>query len=169
MRVVFLDFDGVLNSNRYLNQNPPSRNPYGGSGGAPSFHFSEDRIDPEAIQRLNTLVGTTGAHVVISSTWRTMFDLDQIRTMLANRGFRYPGKVIGTTPDLVDSRGEEIQAWLDQHQEAVRIGEPELESFVILDDDSDMGDLRANFVNTNARFGLSDDDVQRAIRILKMG
>jgi hypothetical protein len=61
-----------------------------------------------------------------------------------------------------EARGQEIQAWLDG---APRYG-IEVESFVILDDDSDMVHLADRLVKTSFETGLLDEHVDRAIAML---
>ena len=59
-------------------------------------------------------------------------------------------------------RGEEIQVWMDKESE-----KNEIESFVILDDDSDMLlEQTNNFIHIDGQVGLTDRDVFTAIEIL---
>ena len=59
-------------------------------------------------------------------------------------------------------RGEEIQVWMDKESE-----KNEIESFVILDDDSDMlPEQMGNFIHVDGQVGLVDKDVFKAIEIL---
>jgi hypothetical protein len=107
MKVVFLDFDGVLNSSRWFAKGTP-------------FTHPEDHLDPEAVQLLNELE----ADVVVSSAWRYGYRRIQLSEFLRNRGFT--GKVIDTTPRLPGrERFEEIDAWLKGK---------DVTSFVVLDD-----------------------------------
>jgi hypothetical protein len=82
------------------------------------------------------------------------------------------GKLVGMTPDLchqkgshliveAKERGHEIQAWLDTQNSNV-------ESFVILDDDSDMAHLLSKLVQTKFEFGLTERDATRAITLLEI-
>lgn len=159
MKVIFLDFDGVLNVI------PQGHDYYGGI-----FH-------PEFVENLKRLLDETDAKLVISSSWRHM-GLERLNMMWSHRG--YPGEIIGITPDLwrrVEDeeyhermqRGDEIEAWLNQH--------PEVENYVILDDDTDMlKSQRGNFVQTSNNinhpdcidigYGLTKECTNRAIRIL---
>jgi hypothetical protein len=120
MKVIFLDFDGVLNS-------------------AASFSM-EERIpkDQRTFPVMESLCRVCAsnfqiildevpdAKVVISSTWREHFDLDWIRAKLSSYGID-SSKVIDKTPVYaVGCRGDEIQEWLDDH--------PEVTEFVIIDD-----------------------------------
>src|SRR5689334_1687229 len=104
MKVIFLDFDGVLNSLAFLRKEPGPL----------------DRLDPAAVARLSALAQRSGAKVVISSSWRLQRSLDDLRHLLRSLGFA--GEVVGRTPDLTatvrvaDSsavRSMEIRAWLE--------------------------------------------------------
>ena len=163
MRVVFLDFDGVLNSQPFLVTE--SVKGYETIGEASS-------LDPANVEHLNTIVRETGAVVVISSSWRHGRKLSDLRTMLESRGF--VGQVLGRTPDFVPSkkpgdwrtcgeRGDEIQEWLD----GASLYGIEVESFVILDDNTDMAHLKDRLVQTYMDCGLTDFYAQKAIKMLQ--
>ena len=55
-------------------------------------------------------------------------------------------------------RGWEIMDWLERHEA--------IESFVILDDWNDMEPVRNHLVLINPSLGLTEEDVQEAIKIL---
>jgi hypothetical protein len=57
-------------------------------------------------------------------------------------------------------RGEEIQQWMGANG-------VKPEDIAILDDDSDMGDLTPRLVQTTFQYGLLDEHVEWAIRLLK--
>lgn len=157
MKVVFLDFDGVLNSGDFFKRN---RGKGGGSMG------EAGALDPAAVRRLNRLLERTGAVVVVSSSWRHGRSSKRLEALLRLRGFR--GTVIDTTKDwsavptwdLVPGmeRGDEIRLWLDEH--------PDVTSYVVLDDFGDMKAVRDRFVQTDMDAGLTDADVERAIALL---
>lgn len=141
--LVFLDFDGVLNSERFYRVKP------NGVMG----------LDPEAVAILNTLIERTGAEVVVSSSWRIGDTVQGLTEKLVSVGFT--GKVIGVTPDLFSRpRGEEIQAWLDAHPATHR-------RLVVIDDDADMVHLTRRLVQTRFATGLTAEDVDRAVEILE--
>lgn len=178
-RIVFLDFDGVVNSGAWLAERgpvtdeerrlaataPPDALPdyVVGSAMERSHLHSIRSIDPGAIEHLNALVRLTDAHVVVSSTWRHGYTLNGLRWLLSARGF--VGQVIGVTPSdpRHQIRGEEIQAWLDL------LGSPLHVRFVILDDDSDMGPLTPKLVRTDRSVGLTAPDAARAAAMLLSG
>jgi hypothetical protein len=148
MKVIFLDIDGVLNAGE-------------------TMHRRE--LDTRAIAALVAIVQRSGAKIVISSTWRLHHRIDELKALLAQRGFT--GEVIGTTPrlsrrwDLGDTtagrqRAREIRAWLDEH--------PEVEAFAILDDEPDLAPLQDHQVQTDPRHGLRLEHVAEASALLEM-
>ncbi len=141
--MIFLDVDGVLTNLPFLTRRPP-------------FHIRD--VDPKNVAALNELVAWTGAKLVISSSWRVQHTLPDLRKILLDQGVE--ADIVGRTPEMPDAnRGDEIQCWL----EATRYP---IESFVILDDDSDMGSLKPYLIRTSFSNGLTSEDVRRAARIL---
>lgn len=145
MKVIFLDVDGVLNMH--------------GSGGLYTLNKARLRL-------LEEIVKETGAQIVVSSTWRnSAAHMKKLSNALGYRGM----KIIGITDRLGISkngeryyRGHEIQKYLDDH--------PEVEQFVILDDDSDMLDSQLrHFVQTDGMIGLTETLAYRAKYILNNG
>jgi hypothetical protein len=154
IRVVFLDIDGVLNSH-------DSMKFFADQGVHP-----DDRMDPKAIKLLNELTDKTDAKIVVSSTWRLPFvdsgNLQGMADLLKRNGIT--GQVIGMTPDLWAVkrdrvRGDEIQWWMDNSGN-------QIDSFVILDDDSDMSHLRDKLVKTSMSNGLQRSHILDAMIVL---
>ena len=154
MKIVFLDIDGVLNSEAHLEVNPPDK----------TLRMSDDEwwaemLDPSAIERLNYLLERTEAVVVVSSSWRWARDNEQLLRVLRSKGFT--GKIVDSTPQKNEkNRGREIKNWLDSYDGV-------LESYAILDDDGDMEPLRRRHVLTDPQVGLQDADVKKAIKLLR--
>ena len=160
MKIIFLDFDGVLNSWRFFKDSH--------ANGLLLFRPA-DQIDPKAIRWLNELITKSGAKVVVSSAWRLLHTLDELRAMLGEKGFA--GEVIDRTESLSwqmvergpivakAQRGDEIDLWVRAHAE--------VESFVILDDDSDMAMHAGRLVQTSCRKGLKQIHVEQAIALLE--
>lgn len=153
MHVVFLDIDGVLNSGKHFMDMEGEPRSHGRLG---DEQYAKYMLDPEAVARLNRIFDATKAVAVISSSWRIAHSLPAISWMLRYRGFT--GKVIGATPVSSGQRGDEIQEWLDLVP---------VESFVILDDDSDMQHLRPFLVKTSFPYGLLDEHVDLAIEVIQ--
>lgn len=160
-RFLFLDFDGVLNSEDFIKRQAEKEL-------IAQRRRPTDAIDPRAIEYLNAIIAYTGAKVVISSTWRKLYRQQQLERLLNVLGFR--GEVVGTTPRFwrdADGkrlwRGDEIQAWLlDNTTKADNA------SIVILDDDSDMVHLTPWLVQTRYEHGLTLEQAEEAIRILQL-
>lgn len=73
----------------------------------------------------------------------------------------YPERVIGCTAFLDSGcRGDEIKLWLKQVP---------VESFVILDDVDDMGNLYPHLVKTDHVMLMQEHDLKKAIAILERG
>lgn len=157
MKVIFLDIDGVLNR---------------GSG----------PLAPELVARLNTLIRTAGAVVVVHSSRRYSHTLRSLQAMLRGEGVRcrvldacsMPPHVPHLHGSLVqmsaydewcegmpsrDERAVAIQHWLDAH---------DVERFVILDDSDALGHFigRPEFIRTRSEEGLTDAHVMRAVEVL---
>lgn len=139
--VLFLDIDGVLNSERYR---------YGHELGV----LANDFIDPDAVKTLNHITRRWELKVVVSSAWRVLPELDAI---LRAKGVQ--AEIIGKTPVRAAPRGEEIALWLADHAEVT--------AYVILDDDGDMGELRDHLVQTDYRYGLRPEDIERVAAVLQ--
>lgn len=161
MKVIFLDFDGVLNSDRWLAVIGQEWTAAGQGAPIPRPRH----IDPAAVGLLNQLVDRTGAVVVVSSAWRTL-GITECRAILRQRGC--VARVVGATPLFVPRqrlserviRGREIRAWLSRRRK--------VERFVVLDDmgAAEFEGMWDSLVQTDGRKGLTQDDVERAVRIL---
>lgn len=163
MKVIFLDIDGVLNS---IESFEKTKKQY------PNSEIRYDNPHPDHIQWLNKIVDETGAKVVISSTWRSEFSTMGFWRFLTLCGFR--GEVIGKTPQLDTYRGTEIKCWLVAHQSKTKRfadsqwyrHKEEVDSFVIIDDDSDMEDMIDRLVKVDGRIGLTEKEADEAINML---
>ena len=156
MRVVFLDFDGVLNSHAYARHLGKVQDVMG--------------LDEDAVSRLSRLCERACAEVVISSSWRHGRTVHELRVLLHQAGFS--GCISGKTPDCAHKpdgglwhgalRGNEIQSWLT----LAPLYDIDVEQFVIIDDDSDMAHLADRHIKTAFETGLTDADVDRAVAML---
>lgn len=158
MKIIFLDIDGVLNHEyfyRGLSKYPRRKERY----------ISE--INRESVENLNLIIERTGASVVLSSSWRILHSIEDVQSYLNEQGFT--GKIIDKTPRLNNKcsyRGNEIILWMQENEKLVG---PyyNFNSYVILDDDSDMLYWqRKNFIHTDRTTGLTERDAKKAINIL---
>lgn len=145
MKVVFLDIDGVLNSNKEMIQ------------------FGHMWVKTKDVKHKLSPFGTwvmqrLSAHdvkIVLSSTWRLGTGPEEWKEVFdfpiydKTCSCPFPGSV----------RGDEIALWLKEH--------PGVERYVIIDDDSDMlEEQMANFVKTNGMEGLTFFDSCKVCEIL---
>ena len=165
MRVLFLDFDGVLNSMQsatfWHNKRDQSKweNEMYSSWEGTLFEYLAHEFCPIAMSNMEELMRRCpDVKIVVSSTWRLRNDVDALKKILA------PSKlisdaIIDRTDSLDGPRGNEIKAWLDKH--------PEVSQYVIVDDDSDMLESqKENFVKTSSMHGFQFGDMLWAERIL---
>ncbi|MCR4716904.1 MAG: hypothetical protein K5656_06955 [Lachnospiraceae bacterium] len=163
-KVIFLDIDGVLNTGLWYTQmdrNTP-KDKYG-------YAF-----DPNAVDNLKRIIDETGADIVISSSWKS-FGFSELEDMWQDRGL--PGRLIGITPNSVSDemllnadldhmeifsiRGMEIKEWISKNGKYVS-------HYVIIDDmDNFLPEQKSHFVKTNPDVGITTEDMERAIIILK--
>jgi len=149
MKVIFLDFDGVITI-------------------PPKWYLQADLI-----KNVKKIVDATGAKIVVSSSWRHE-NIEKTKDSIIERKRRCPRNsmlywLVDNLYDITSwfsdkkyngtGRGGEIQTWLDKH--------PEVENYVIIDDDNDMLDSQLyHFVQTNYEDGLTEVETKRAIKIL---
>lgn len=153
-KVVFLDVDGVLNSQDQITAQEGER----------SFLFGTFDFHVEKLARI---VKETDAKIVMSSTWRSFFDKDEDKGShfykhITERFNKFGLVLFDRTPirGFDGERGLEIKDWLSRH--------PEVKKFVILDDE--VSDIipyyKKEVVKTNFIHGLLDEHVKKAIKIL---
>jgi hypothetical protein len=164
MRIIFLDCDGVLNSHKFFSTSSHDDSIDG-------LDFGETQLDPQALAILDQIVEETGARIVISSSWRHIWDWQEIAEKFKNRGLQNWDVVIGETmTSSQDNRGAEVKEWLDTGRERTEVGQEAVTSWVIIDDTDEFDSTQhQNFVRTNPKVGLTVADAQKAIQILSRG
>ena len=168
-KVIFLDVDGVLNSDRTL--------------------YEDISLEDDLISNLKEIINKTGAKIILSSSWR--LSTEAIATLM-DKLDKFGLAISGMTCDSVDldwlekykfdttkkyldtkfdydenkqikithDRGAEIFKWLHDHDDC---------AYVILDDEIE--DIKPYFnesaiVKTSYKTGLTKEDVKKAIQIL---
>jgi hypothetical protein len=168
MRVVFLDFDGVLNSAQSAgfwhsrrDQAQWENNMYRDWAGTLKEYIAME-FCPIALSNVEELMRRVpDLKIVVSSSWRVGETIESLQKILS------PSKlicerIIGVTESFSKTRGDEIEKWLTEH--------PEVIDYVILDDDRDMlYSQRNNFINTSPLHGFLYGDMLQALRILGEG
>jgi len=129
MRILFLDFDGVLNDVNYLMDYDERYDFLSHNGPLDRFELCT-QLDTIKVGRLNEIVDETGCYIVLSTAWRE-YGIESCKNMLMMRGFRYPHRIIDVTPSGFDRhRIGEIILW-----RVLNDVENDLTSYVMLDDD----------------------------------
>lgn len=146
IKVLFLDCDGVLNSNSDLSVRS------GRNETIDSIYI----LDMKKVHLLQKIVEDTGCKIVLSSVWR-----------LYNEGIKtleyYGINIHDVTPQKSGPRGAEIQHWLFNSDEMV-------ERYAIIDDDSDMLPHQfVNFFQTDPDYGLTKTIAYRITHFLNEG
>lgn len=175
MKIIFLDIDGVLNSQLWYTK----RRNYNHT--EISKHYPYYEFDPDAISQLNRIVKETNAKIVISSTWRIGRTIEELQDILNNVGFE--GDVIDITISFggikgyTIPRGCEIEHWLESKNfqrinwskevQSDYIEKSGVSNYIILDDDSDMlYEQREHFIQTTNNTGLDKKIADKAIDTL---
>lgn len=144
--VIFLDFDGVLNSLR-------STLAMGGC--------NRHQFDTVAVNLVARLAREADANVVVSSAWRIGSNVPELRAILSTYSASLAARVIGMTPRGLGNRGEEIAQWLAENPNDHN------RSFVIIDDDSDMLESQLpHFVKTSHRDGFGVPEYLKGLTII---
>ena len=161
MKVIFLDIDGVLNSEKTCKEWHDKT----GKGGYGGWLDEEDVCTDENIKwgidlfsNLKKIVDETGAVIVISSTWRRHFSIKKFKEMFSVYGWDNAPIIEKTCYVVHGNRGSEVQSWMQGK---------DITSYVILDDSTDFLEEQFDyFVNTDFMVGLSEKDADLAINIL---
>lgn len=166
MKVLFLDFDGVLNSHQsavfWHNKRDQSKweNEMYTSWHGTLKEYIAQEFCPIAMSNIEEVIRRVpDLKIVVSSSWRNGETPETLKKIL------HPSKLIGdaiidTTPYFWGKpRGTEIQDWLDRH--------PQVTNYVIIDDDADMLESQKdNFIHTSELHGFQYGDIMWALRIL---
>lgn len=111
MKVIFLDIDGVLNSDEYIDKIKKL-----------NVNTIKRKVSVNKISLLKKAVDATGARVVLTSSWRYRRDGTLLKSLLSKYGI-----LADSTPFLDNKRGLEINKYLSDN--------PLVDRYVILDDE----------------------------------
>ena len=89
MKVIFLDFDGVMDTAYYGHV-------LGKEGRSGNDEFGAI-FDPNCIGYLKEIIDKTGAEIVVTSSWKSLMSLGEMLDMWEKRGL--PGELIDMTHD----------------------------------------------------------------------
>lgn len=166
-KIIFLDFDGVLNTEYYQGllqyQGKPRQDEYG------AF------FDPKAVKQLKRIIDATDADIVVESSWKYL-GLDAMKELWKVRNL--PGRIIDITPSTISDeyllnvdlddfsnkmhhcKGLEISSWLSEKGLSNT-------RYVIIDDEYVILDSQLpHFILTNPFEGITEEQANKAISIL---
>lgn len=146
MRLIFLDFDGVVV-------------PFSSEG----EKMRPAKPDPICVGSLNELTSSfLDSHLVVCSSWRNGQTIDRLIGLMRSWGIR--GSVQGATPSLGAPRWVEV---LSYWTTLVSHG-ADVSSLVVLDDDRlDAGLLDERWVSPDPQEGFKDWNLMEASEILR--
>ena len=161
-RILFLDIDGVLNSNFWNNRH--------------QVEISDGTlIDEEKIKLLSYLVRETNSEIILHSGWRFWFDsglkplckeANKLVELLEKENLH----IKGVTPDLTTEeikktkkfslvKADEILLWINLHKNVTE--------WVVLDDlDLHNAQIKQHQVKPDQTVGLTLENVKEAVKIL---
>jgi hypothetical protein len=162
-KIIFLDFDGVLNSIGTKDRVVHPKNP----------EWKVRGIDNFRVKLVSDLAKKYNAKIVISSTWREYNTVPELQELLISRGFDPSIEFLGGTPvygaapmygwprlgGSSSERGDEIDMWLHENGRD--------RTFLVLDD------MWTRFVETNQQVQTSEGTgffqglMKRASKILE--
>lgn len=171
LKVLFLDFDGVLNTDSYQVQLRTQ--------GKPGWDDYGQLFDPEAVMNLKRILDAVpDVRIVVESSWKAQ-GLDELRLMWKERNL--PGELYDATPDIFNEelltmdlsnpdnirkaeslgKGREIMAWLKKHgcQDC---------RYVLLDDTAGFtGEMASHHIQICPDTGITQEDAIKAISHFK--
>lgn len=167
-KVLFLDFDGVLNTENYQAELR--------SNGKNGWDEFGQLFDPAAVANLKMVLDAVpDVLLVINSSWK-LEGLDMVQAMWKERNL--PGKIHSATPDYVPDlsdidlddyenivtlagKGNEVKQWLS-------LNAPEGCQYVIFDDMPDfLPEQEEHLVCINPVTGITTEDAIKAINLLR--
>lgn len=166
-KYLFVDFDGVLVSDNFIEEIKHLGKDYNDEYGA--------LFDPKCIDNLLEIVKQTDAKIIISSSWKE-YGVEFLQEMWSNRNI--PVKIHSVNPSLLITKyldqtngssfslperfakGLEINAWLE-------INAPKDYNYCIIDDECFfLANQVEHHVQTNSLNGLTATLAEKAIQIL---
>ena len=170
-KYVFIDFDGVLNTERHHSELI--------SSGQKCFDRYGPLFDPAAVGNLKRIVDETEAEIVIISSWK-LEGVDRMVSLWKTR--KMPGVLAGCTPDCISGmdllnvnledpaafanlagKGNEVKQWLRENAPKKADGY----RYVILDDVPDfLPEQMENYIQVDSRIGITEDNVVKSVEKL---
>lgn len=148
MKVIFLDIDGVLATNKQYMMN---RKKFWDKNSIAKDTRIPYPFDPKCVKIFNEILDTTGADIVLSSDWKLHFSLVELETIFMFNGVNKSPIDITTNDvvsfgNLVRNRAFQIGEYIQTHK---------ITNYVVLDD-LNMSNYMT-ITNDQDKFVLTDD------------
>lgn len=150
IKFIFLDFDGVLNTEQYRAELQINGKPINDKYG-PLF-------SPKSVMKLSAILERTHAKIVLTTSWRYIHERSILDEMWKDR--KLPGEIydILRTDTLFNDRGMEIKYFMKDYIQS---------PYVILDDINEfLPEQQKHYIEVNPIIGISSADVEKAVAIL---
>lgn len=149
INVIFLDVNGVLNSTKKLiDLYIETGKPHSG------INYPFDEV---CMNNLKYLVEETNSYLIISSSWRKRVDKKE-RLLEELRKYDLDKRIIGYTK-ILGPKLDELKNYILLFSNNI--------NFIVLDDDKRLESMVDNLIITNSYYGLSKENVDTGIRLLK--
>lgn len=167
MKILFLDFDGVLNDVAFYEHVHAFPSRYSLAAKDRPKRAASTHINSYLVQNLKYILKEDPTvRIVVSSTWRKHFQLSEIQWMLKKHGVPAE-KIIGVTgvpPEGVHEgtgpgdlqRGDLCIQWAKENN---------ITNFVCVDDDNDFDRCRDRLVRTNYKNGMIRTKAEEILKL----
>lgn len=153
-KVVFLDYDGVVNIPMWQMTEKGMRCRY-------NFPNDNKVNSEQSVQWLSELCQRYNYDIVVTSTWRLD---DNYKDCLINAGLRDGINILGKTPivrtdDYHHDRGREVDKWLSAHKEVT--------DYLVIDDENlFLPHQQKYLIKTREDVGFMENDFLKAEKII---
>lgn len=152
VKYLFLDFDGVLNTEQYQARLAIEGKPITDEYGA--------LFDPKVVDRLAEIIEKTKAEIVITSSWQNILSAEVLDEMWKKRGLPGEIRVYRKQESEQVSHAQVVKSFMDNMSNT---------PFVILDDEDQYPEeCRNNLIAINPVTGIKEKDVAKAIELLNI-
>ncbi|QDJ96453.1 hypothetical protein Xoosp13_267 [Xanthomonas phage Xoo-sp13] len=164
-KIIFLDFDGVINSVRSVVADQKCVNALQAKHAILAGHKIASGFDPVAVKLIWQICNKLDAYIVVSSAWRKAININDIRKIFHTEFGWSSGpdeRIIGVTGRHDNGfRGDEIQAWIDSHTVGITNFQ-----YIIVDDSYDFHDHQhKRFIQTDPYNGFSYENYSKALEL----
>ena len=160
MRIVFLDFDGVITTSGTYKRATKVMVPQAWGEAKAVWPNPIELITPDLVANVSTLCLRAEAGIILSTSWRNEFTQPKLDEFLRATGLDASIPILGVTPNT-GHRGKEIAASVEAHGLTKN-------DICILEDEEDVSPFRGRQIKTSfvgSRPGFTARHLTRALRL----